>query len=332
MINSVKRLRMGAIFLGLVVFFSTCGYCWLGYQWLDALYMVVITIASVGYAEHSITPPAEKIFTIFVIIFGIGAAGYTIGGLAQMMFEGEIERVLGLHRMTREIERLQGHTIICGFGRIGQILAHDLYRHEKPFVILEVDPASVHEATGKKFLVLQGDATDDELLIKAGIARASSLISGLPNDAANVFITLTARNLNRDIQIIARAEHPSTEKKLRQAGANRIVMPASIGAQQMVRMITRPTTADLMDLIAQQGNLDLELDEISVPAGSKLIGISVRDSEAHREHHLLVLAVKQFNGKMIFHPDADYHFEQGDVVIVLGDSENILRFRKQYGI
>jgi voltage-gated potassium channel len=147
-----------------------------------------------------------------------------------------------------------------------------------------------------------------------------------------VFITLTARNLNRDLQIIARAELPSTEKKLRQAGANRIVMPASIGAQQMVRMITRPSTADLMDLIARQGNMDLELDEIEVPLTSKLVGVSVRDSEAHREHHLLVLAVKQASGQMIFHPDADYQFQVGDVAIVLGDSVNILRFRTQYGV
>jgi voltage-gated potassium channel len=332
MTHSVYRLRKGALVLGIVMILSVCGYRLFGYDWVAAIYMVVITIASVGYGETSNVSTNQQIFTIFVILFGLLATGYTLGGLAQMLFEGELERVLGIQRMNREIENLQQHTILCGYGRTGQLLASELKRHNKRFVVVEHTLASYQQAVENDYLAIHGDATEDKTLLNAGLLRASSLISGLPNDAANVFITLTARNLNKDIQIIARAEFASTEKKLRQAGADRVVLPATIGAQQMVRMITRPSTADLMDLIAQQGNLDLELDEIHVPVASKLIGVTVSDSEAHREHHLLVLAIKQVNGKMIFHPAGDYRFQSQDTIIVLGDSEKILRFRQQYAV
>jgi voltage-gated potassium channel len=330
--TATERIRSAAVVLGVVLVLAVCGYRVFGYEWLDAIYMVVITLAGVGYGEKSELEPSQQLFTIIVILFGMSAVAYAIGGIAQLFFEGEIERALGLERMHHEIEQLRNHTIICGYGRIGQILAADLKKHSKPFVIMESDAKRFQQAREHDYLVLQGDATEDAMLIKAGLHYASALISALPNDAANVFITLTARNLNKNVQIISRAEHPNTEKKLRQAGANRIVLPSTIGAQQMVRMITRPSTADLIDLIAQQGNLDLELDEIHIPQNARLVGVTVRDSEAHQEHHLLMLAVKQVNGKMIFHPDPDYVFQTGDIIITLGDAENIQHFRKKYGV
>lgn len=326
------RLWLGMIAMAAVIVVGVCGYRFFGYSWIDSAYMVTITLSTIGYGERSDASPQQKLFTMAVIIVGLSVAGYTLSRMAQVLFGGEIERLLGQQRMTREIEHLRQHTIVCGFGRIGEILAADLAHHHKPFVLVEIDTERLPSAREKGYLVVHGDATDDEALFKAGIVRAESLITALPNDASNVFITLTARNLNRDLRVIARAEHSSSEKKLRQAGASRVVMPSAIGTQQMVRMITRPTTADLMDVIRDQANMDLELDEIAVPQGSKLAGISVRESEAHREHHLLMLAVKQLNGKMIFHPSADYSFQPGDVVIVLGDVANITRFRNQYGV
>jgi len=327
-----NRLWLGVLFFAVVLLAAVCGFRYFGYSWIDSLYMVTITLSTIGYGERSNASPEQKLFTILVIVFGLTAAGYAIGGVAQTFFSGEIERLLGQQRMTRDIERLEGHTIVCGYGRIGEILAADLARHHQPFVVIDSDKDRLEQARTKNYLVVHGDATDDETLLKAGAARAGSLITALPNDASNVFITLTARNLNRDLRVIARAEHSSSEKKLRQAGASRVVMPATMGAQQMVRMITRPSTADLMDVIRDHSNMDLELDEISVPQACKLIGVSVQESEAHREHNLLVLAVKQLSGKMIFHPAADYTFQAGDVAIVLGDVENITRFRNQYSV
>lgn len=318
--------------LGTVLVCSVIGFRGFGYSWIEACYLTVITIASVGYGERSQVSEAQQLFTIVVILFGISAGGYTLGGLVQMLFEGEIDRLLGEQKMEREIQEMSGHAIICGFGRMGQILSGDLMRHGREFVIVETDKARCSEAGLKKYRFLIGDATEEDVLLRAGVQKASSLISVLPIDAANVFITLTARNLNKTIQIIARAERPTTEKKLLQAGANRVVLPALIGAQHMVRMITRPSTADLMDLISQQGNLDLEVDEIDVSPNAKLVGVKVRETEAHKKYHLLVLAVKQASGKMVFHPEADYQFEAGDTVIMMGNTENIDRFRGDFHI
>jgi len=318
---------LAAIFVVAVV-----GYHALDYSWLDSLWMVVITVSSVGYSEQSSADDSVKVFSILVIVFGMCAAAYTIGGFLQMLTEGELERALGRRRMTRDIERLSGHVIICGFGRMGEILAQDLQQMKRLFVIVDNDVERVVDAESQKYLCLSGDAEEEHTLLEAGVERASSLVTGLPNDAANVFITLTSRNLNPDIQIIARAEHPSTEKKLRQAGADRVVMPALVGARRMVRLITRPSTADLMDLVAETSFLDYELDEIDVPEGSKLPEVTVRETEAHRRHRLLVVAVRERDGNMVLNPDAEYTFKSGDVIIIMGRAEDIARFRGEFGL
>ncbi len=328
----LQRIRLGAVVLAAIFVVAVVGYHALDYSWLDSLWMVVITVSSVGYSEQSSADDSVKVFSILVIVFGMCAAAYTIGGFLQMLTEGELERALGRRRMTRDIERLSGHVIICGFGRMGEILAQDLQQMKRLFVIVDNDVERVVDAESQKYLCLSGDAEEEHTLLEAGVERASSLVTGLPNDAANVFITLTSRNLNPDIQIIARAEHPSTEKKLRQAGADRVVMPALVGARRMVRLITRPSTADLMDLVAETSFLDYELDEIDVPEGSKLPEVTVRETEAHRRHRLLVVAVRERDGNMVLNPDAEYTFKSGDVIIIMGRAEDIARFRGEFGL
>ena len=228
--------------------------------------------------------------------------------------------------MKQKIEHWSGNSSICGYGRIGRTLAEDMARHHQPFVIIEQNPENLAAARDLGYLCLHGDATEDEMLLAAGCHRAKALITGLPNDAANVFITLTARNLNRDLLIVARAGHGSTERKLRQAGADKVVLPSAIGAQLMSRMIMRPTTADLMELVAEQGNLNVQLDEMKVAAACQLLGKSIRETNAHSEFRLLVLAVKQDSGKLIFNPEDGYVLELGDIVILLGKYGDIDRF------
>lgn len=330
----LSRIRTGGVFLGAWIVLAVVVY-WMSNAfetWTEALWFVIISLSSVGYGENSRFSPALQLFTIFFLVVGISALAYTFGGFLQFLLAGELESVLGRQRMTREINQLQRHTIVCGFGRIGEILAADLHRHGQPFVLIEQDADKFAEAQSLGYLCVHGDATEDELLLAAGVHRARALITGLPTDAANVFITLTARNLNRDLQIIARAEHPTTERKLRQAGADRVVMPATIGAQQMSRMITRPSTADLMELMAEQGNLNVELDELEVAAGTPLVGRSIRDTEAHRKFGLLLLSVKQASGSMIFNPEAEYKLAPGDIVILMGRSSDIERFRAEHGL
>ena len=330
--TSLERIRFGIIVLITIVLVAMIGFRMAGYDWIGSLYMSVITISSVGYGERSQLDPELQLFTVGVIVFGMSAAAYTIGGLVQMMFEGEIERAMGHRRITRGIERLSNHVIICGFGRMGQILADNLHRQGRSFVVIDEDLEQIVEAQSHEYLCLSGDATEEDILLTAGVERASALVTGLPNDAANVFITLTARNVNPHIQIIARAEYRTTEKKLRQAGANKIVMPTIVGAQRMARMITRPSTADLMELVAESSFLDVEMDELTVTRTSQLAGASVSQTEVSRRHGLLVVAVKKADGAMMFNPGADYTFQDGDVVILMGRMEDIRRFRDTFSL
>lgn len=327
----VERLRLGGIILAAVFIASVLGYHFLGgYPWIESVWMVVITIASVGYGERSAQPWYMQLFTVAVVLLGISAAGYTFGGFLQLLLAGELEDVMGHRLMKQQIDKLSGHTIICGFGRIGRTLADDMTRHQQPFVIIEQNQDNLAAARDAGYLCLHGDATEDEMLLAAGCHRAKALITGLPNDAANVFITLTARNLNRDLLIVARAGHGSSERKLRQAGADKVVLPSSIGAQLMSRMIMRPTTADLMELVAEQGNLNVQLDEMQVGQACQLLGKSIRETNAHSQFRLLVLAIKQSSGQMIFNPEADYKLELSDIIILMGKKSDIERFCHEF--
>lgn len=331
MIRAFERIRLGVLILGSVFVAAVCGYRYFGYGWIESIWMVVITISSVGYSEKpgDTTTPGFQLFTVFVILVGMTAAAYTFGGFIQLITEGELQALLGQQRMKREIGKLKDHVIICGFGRTGQLVAEALQTRHQPFVIIDTDQALIEEARQKEYLALVGDATEDEVLLSCGVQGAKSLISVLPGDAENVFITLTTRTLCPEILIIARAEQQSTEKKLRQAGANRIVLPSVIGAGQMARMITRPSTADLMELFAESSYLDVDLDEIHVREEGKLDGRTIRESDAHKRHKLLFVAVKPAGEEMIFNPGGDYMFSPGDIVVVMGRMENIRNFRQE---
>ncbi len=330
MSSPLQRVRNGAVVLGVVFIAAVLGYRIAGRSWLDALYMVVITISTVGYSETSTQSIGQKWLTMGVILLGISATVFTLGGFVQMMMEGEIERTLSLGRTTRAIEKLKQHVVLCGFGRIGQILAHTLNAKKQAFVVVDNDPEAINEAQSLGYLVLLGDATEEDVLLAAGVARAQSLVTALPSDAANVFITLTARNLNRALQIIARGEYQTTEKKLLQAGANRVVMPAAIGALRMAAMITRPSTIELMELVGGKNILDVEIDEIAVSAQSPLVGKTIIDAETRRRHGLLIVAVKQAAGNMAFNPGSEIVFQPNDTIIVMGRLEDIDRFRQEY--
>jgi voltage-gated potassium channel len=323
-----RRLIAGLVALSTVFVVSVVGYHWLGYPWIEAIWMVVITIATVGYGERSQTNPEVMFFTIFVILFGITSATYTFGAFIQFAVRGEIESLWGRRKMKKEIAQLQQHVVLCGYGGSGELLAEILRKHSFGLVVVEREPERCESAIVHGFPAIQGDATDEDILLEAGLARASTLVISLPNDAENVFITLTGRNLSSQINIIARAESPSTARKLRQAGANRVVLPTVSGARMMARMITRPTTADLIELVADSPLPDMELDEFLLCATSSLVGIDVRSAEANKKHKLLVVAVKRNDGQMLFNPAGDYQFQAGDTVVLLGKREDITRFKE----
>jgi len=248
-----------------------------------------------------------------------------------MMTEGEIERAMGLRRMSREISLMSGHVIVCGFGRIGHILAEALTSQKRPFVVIDDEPDRISEAEHLNYLVVSGDATEESVLEAAGIERAEIFISALGSDAGNVFLTLTANTLNPDVRIIARGESPRSENKLRHAGASQVVLPAVIGARRMATMITQPRTAELFDRMTDHKRIEVQTEEFEVSESSPIVNCTIRDIKIRQEHGLLIVAVqRQSDGEMVFNPDTDYAFATGDTIILMGKPSGILDFRKRF--
>ena len=302
-----------------------------GWDLIDAVYMVVITIFGVGYGEvRPLTDPRLKIFTMVLVIAGCSSGAYVIGGFVQMIAEGEINRFLGARRMTKGIDQLTNHAIICGYGRVGQILARELFESNCPFVIVDPNADRLREAESKGFLVLIGDATDEQTLTMAGIGRARVLASVLPDDTMNVFITLTARELNGELEIIARGESPSTERKLLRSGANKVVLMTAIGAAKISQLITRPSAESMLREAVGSTHLNdelqaigLQIAEARIDDGSPLAGKSIGTVEMTGSSGVLIVAVKKRDGSVVSHPPAETILDAGDTIILLGHQNNL---------
>ena len=334
MTPALARIRRAATWIGGVFGISVVGhYCLHDSTWLESIFWTVVTVSTVGYSYD--TPanvgPAAQVLTIGVIVVGTLSVAYTVSVVLQALIEGQIEKAMGVRRMTRQIEQLSNHVIICGFGRIGQNLATRLDHQKVPFVVVELSADALSEAAAHQYLVLEGDATDEEVLRHAGITKAKTLVVALQSDADNVFLTLTARNMAPNLRILARGELPGTERKLRQAGANDVVLPAVIGAHRIADLIVRPHATDLLHRVGDaNSSLEAVLEEIPVPAGSTLVGKTIRDAETHRRHRLLIVSVRRDDGGEVFNPDADYVFAEDDTLIAMGEPTDIELFRKAY--
>ena len=333
MSSPFQRIITGVISLAMIILAATIAFHFLGnYGWLESLWLVVITISTVGFSEHSSAPPTIQILTMLVILTGVSAAAYTSSGILQMMLQGELNRAFGVRKMIKEITKLNQHIIICGGGRLGQDLMSQLGRRQLPFVVIDLKTDRIDSFRESQTLAIAGDATSEQILIQAGLERAHALIAALPTDADNVFITLSARNLRPDIQIIAKAEHESSCPKFRQAGANKIVMPHRAGAQQMERMISRPTTADLFELFAKTDQQQMELDEFQITPNHSLANKSIDEAGIHKRFHLLVVGLKKPAGKLQFNPQASDRLTEGDTLLVMGNLNNIRAFKKEFDL
>jgi voltage-gated potassium channel len=321
--SSWRRILIGASFLATTSVIAVFGYMLAGWNFLDAIYMVVITVFGVGYGEtRPVDDPRLKVFTMGVIIAGCSSGIYVVGGFVQMIAEGEINRVLGTRRMSKGIEQLTGHAIICGYGRVGQMLVSDLAIAKHTLVVIDNSEQRITEAQLAGHLTVLGSASDEPILEAAGIARARVLATVLPDDTANVFITLTARDLNPTIEIISRAESPSTEKKLMRSGATRVVMPALIGATKIAHMITRPSAEEMLVSVLGKTQLNeelrevgLELYQIEIEQSSPLAGQTLADAEIGGG--FVIVGVKR--GKAFQrHPPPEFALQGGDVFVVFG--------------
>ena len=326
--EALRRARKGALVVACVFVWSILSFHWLFKKpLLESIYWTVITIAGVGYSQSVDVevPPARQFLSIVVILVGMVAVAYTLGMLIQAIVEGQLDKAMGEKRMRKEIEKLEDHVIVCGFGRIGQNLAHRLSRHRVPFVVIDPVPEVVAEAKSLGYVCMEADATDENVLRSAGLDRASTIVFGIQSDPDNVFLTLTVRNLNPDITIVARGEDPRTEKKLIQAGATQVVMPAIIGAERIADIITRPETSDLLRCIGHESGLNAELEEFKFTAESPFIGRTVREAEEKSEQ-LMIVAVRHVDGDTVFNPKDDEVLAVGDVVILMGPEAEIEKF------
>ena len=324
--SPLRNLLAGIAFLLTVAAIATFAYVGEGWSLGDALYMVVITIYTVGYDEvRPIDTPALRAITITLIVAGCTGMIFVTGALVQLITTSQFQQLLGTRRMQKDISALEDHVIVCGYGRIGQMLARELRDGRLACVIVERDAARHQLAVAQGFAALQADATDEEVLRAAGVTRARALATVLPHDAANVFITLSARSLNAGLTIIARGEAPSTEKKLLQAGANRVVLPAHIGAERVAEIILFQAMASLLEGDSGEAGfgrdlrrLGLELEVVPAAPGSRCVGMSVAALEREAAGAFLVVALNRADGASVLQPPGDAVIGAGDGVALVG--------------
>jgi len=320
-----KRLIFALVFITCVVIAGSAGYMLIeGWGCLDSLYMTVITIASVGYKEIHDLSANGRIFTIILIISGVGSVTYALTTIAKIVVEGEIQEVFGRKRLEKKIKELKGHYIVCGYGRMGRIICRELKEKDIKFVVIEKRPDTFESA--EETLVLKGDATKDENLKEAGIEKAKGLISVLPTDAENLFVVLSARELNPKLFIVARAGEEGSEQKLLRAGADRVVSPYHIGGLRIAHTVLKPAVVDFIEFATKSGNIDLQMEEITVQHNSKLAGLTLDECGIGRDLGIIVVAIKKVSGDMKFNPTFRTSIEAGDTLIALGEISKLRIF------
>jgi voltage-gated potassium channel len=280
--------------------------------------MTVTTVATVGYREVRPLSFPGQLFTVALIVGGVGTAFYTATLVATLIVEGGLHRRFEQRRLSRMLQELTDHFILCGFGRIGSIIAAELHQQGVPFIVIERDPQRVREAVAHGWAAVEADASREEVLTRVGLARARGLIAAVGTDAENVFTVLTARGMRPDLFIIARVESDDAEHKLKRAGADRVISPYQIGATHMVQTALRPAVVDFVQLATSSDHLELSMEQVHVPEGSPLAGRSLVASEIRQKHGVIIVAIKRADGAMEFNPPPEAVIRVGDELVVLG--------------
>jgi voltage-gated potassium channel len=294
----------------------------LHWDFIDSLFMVVTTVTTVGYEEVHPLGPGGRLFTITVIVLGVGTMLYTLGIFAETLIEGHLGRYARMRGMERRIAGLNDHFVICGYGRMGTRVALEFRQLETPSVIVESNPEPLERLRLSNLLYVEGDAATDDALLKAGILRAKGLVTAVDSDERNVFITLTARALNPALFIVARSSYPDSVEKLRRAGANQVVSPYLMGAHRMAALAVHPVAVDVLDTVLHGENIDLVVEELVVPSGSKVLGRTLGDSGI-REAGANVLAIRKRSGQLRINPPENQVLESDDLLVAIGTRQQM---------
>jgi voltage-gated potassium channel len=331
-LTNLRGPRLAVLLLVAVLAGGTAGYMIIE-KWnaWDAFYMTVTTVATVGYGEvHPLSVPG-RVFTVILIFCGVGTAFYTVTLLSTFIVEGGLHRRFEERRATRMLEDIKDHFILCGYGRIGSIIAAELHQQGVPLAVIERDPARVRAAIDRGWLAIEADASREEVLAHAGIHRARGLIAAVGTDAENVFTVLTARVMRPDLFIIARVESDDAEHKLRRAGADRVISPYQIGATHMVQTALRPAVVDFVQLATSSERLDLSMEQVHITDDSALANHSIVDAGIRQKFGVIVVGIKRAGGSMEFNPPPEAVMLPGDELVVLGTTESVKALEKEKG-
>ena len=324
----MRELRRKIIFslalIAAVISFGTAGYMIVEkWNFWDSFYMTIITLTTVGYREIHDLSFEGIIFTIILIIGGVGTMLYALTIGAKFVLEGELQQIYGRKRLEKKLHELRGHYIICGYGRMGRIIARELEHEKLKFAVIEKNEVILDADEKEDFFIVQGDATKDELLKKVGIEKAKCLISVLPTDAENLYVVLSARGLKPDLFIVARAGEEGSEQKLLRAGADRVVSPYYIGGLRIAHTVLKPAVVDFIEFATKSGNIDLQIEEINIKEGSQLVGQSLDQCGFGKELGIIIVAVKQKSGEMKFNPTSHTVIDIGDTLIAVGETSKL---------
>jgi len=330
-VNFKKRLTISILALLGVISFGTVGYSVIE-KWdiFESLYMTIITLTTVGFEEIHTLSAKGRVFTIVLILSGVGSVVYALSTAARVILEGEIREIFGRRKLSRTIERLKNHYIVCGYGRMGKIICREMIDNGIPFVLIEKTP-EILVSLDKDILVIQGDSTQDNVLKEAGIEKARGLISVLSSDADNLYVVLSARGLNPDLTIVTRASEDGAKQKLLRAGADNVVSPYYIGGLRIAHTVIKPAVVDFIEFATRSGNLALQIEEIKVKDTSHVIECSLDKCGIRKEMGIIIVAIKRASGEMEFNPASTSIIKKGDTLIALGERKHIKDFRNSVG-
>lgn len=331
-VGIVRRLTRSLVALGIVVLGGAVGFYLIeggrGWTPIDALYMSVITVATVGFGEVHDLDQSGRLFTVLLILCGVGAFTYTITSVGNYLIAGELQGFLEQRRMEKTTKQLSDHYIVCGFGRMGQQVADEFRREGRAVVVVDSSEDGVARARAEGFPALVGDAGDDETLQAAGVARARGLVTAIDDDARNVLVVLSARALNERLLIVSRANMAVTESKLVTAGANRVLWPYGLSGRRLAQMALRPHVVEFLELVMHDEELELLMEELTVAIGSALEGCAIQAAGIRGATGTTIVALRQRTGKMVVSPPPDTVLQAGDIVVALGTREQLERLEK----